>query len=79
MSRLFMYHSVYHAGATMLFSFILGNMHFCVGSIMEALKEHGRTLTLREARLGARDPYTLDSHHAVAVVHHKLGNLSAAR
>ncbi|KAI1123034.1 hypothetical protein F5Y10DRAFT_252648 [Nemania abortiva] len=66
------------AGATMLFSFILGNMHFCVGSIQESLEEHERTLALRKAKLGDQDPYTLDSYHALAVVLHKLGNLNAA-
>ncbi|KAI0115492.1 hypothetical protein GGR51DRAFT_409380 [Nemania sp. FL0031] len=66
------------AGATMLFSFILGNMHFCAGCILEALEEHKQTLILRETKLGNRDPYTLDSYHAVAVVYHRLGNLNAA-
>ncbi|RSM15102.1 hypothetical protein CDV31_005183 [Fusarium ambrosium] len=66
------------AGATMLFSFILGNMLFCVGEVKKAFIEHMGTLKLRREKLSSTDPYVLDSYHAVGVLYHELGELEAA-
>lgn len=66
------------AGATMLFSFILGNMFFCVGDVKKALVEHLDTLKLRRENLSSTDPYVLDSYHAVGVLYHELGQLEFA-
>ncbi|KAJ4310486.1 hypothetical protein N0V84_010942 [Fusarium piperis] len=66
------------AGATMLFSFILGNMLFCVRDVRKALIEHLRTLRLRKENLSGTDPYVLDSYHAVGVLYHELGQLEPA-
>ncbi|KAK7403916.1 hypothetical protein QQX98_010323 [Neonectria punicea] len=66
------------AGATMLFTFILGNMLFCVGDVKKSLVEHMRTLRLRKKNLGSTDPYVMDSYHAVGVIYHELGELEVA-
>ncbi|KAJ5756952.1 uncharacterized protein N7511_007134 [Penicillium nucicola] len=65
-------------GSTLLFSFIFANMLFCTGKLHEALHEHLITLRGRENILGPKNPRTLDSHHAVAVVYHELGQKEPA-